>query len=64
MCRPFEEEPWSSPDTGFEDTEAHDLAYITDLLETRQPAGNPSSRCYTLNECYGLYTLFVIILHV
>uniref|UniRef100_A0A671U5Y0 Ubiquitin carboxyl-terminal hydrolase n=1 Tax=Sparus aurata TaxID=8175 RepID=A0A671U5Y0_SPAAU len=39
---PMEDEPTSSPDTGFGDTDAHDLAYHTDLLETdtKQPAGN------------------------
>ncbi|KAK1902575.1 Ubiquitin carboxyl-terminal hydrolase 37 [Dissostichus eleginoides] len=31
---PMEDEPTSSPDTGFGDTDAHDLAYHTDLLET------------------------------
>lgn len=40
---PVEDEPSSSPDTGFGDTEAHDLAYHTDLLEAetsqKQPAG-------------------------
>lgn len=42
---PMEDEPTSSPDTGFGDTDAHDLAYHTDLLETdsKQPAGTPSS---------------------
>ncbi|KAM8856582.1 ubiquitin carboxyl-terminal hydrolase 37 isoform 1-T2 [Spinachia spinachia] len=29
-----EDEPSSSPDTGFGDTDAHDMAYHTDLLET------------------------------
>lgn len=52
---PLEDEPTSSPDTGFGDTEAHDLSYRTDLLETdgKQPAGNPepnpsgrSDRCF------------------
>lgn len=28
-----EDEPTSSPDTGFGDTDVHDLAYHTDLLE-------------------------------
>lgn len=39
---PMEDEPTSSPDTGFGDTDAHDLAYHTDLLETdtKQPAGS------------------------
>lgn len=37
-----EDEPTSSPDTGFGDTDAHDLSYHADLLETdsKQPAGN------------------------
>lgn len=41
---PLEDEPTSSPDTGFGDTDAHDLAYHTDLLETdsKQPAGIPT----------------------
>ncbi|XP_003976082.1 ubiquitin carboxyl-terminal hydrolase 37 [Takifugu rubripes] len=47
---PFEEEPWSSPDTGFEDTEAQDLAYITDLLETRQPADMDEFLDMTMDE--------------
>lgn len=36
-----EDEPSSSPDTGFGDTEAQDLVYHTDLLEAdaKQPAG-------------------------
>lgn len=39
---PLEDEPTSSPDTGFGDTEAHDLASNTNLLEpdTRQPTGS------------------------
>lgn len=38
---PLEDEPTSSPDTGFGDTDAHDLAYHTELLDTdsKQPAG-------------------------
>ncbi|MEQ2199994.1 hypothetical protein XENOCAPTIV_019262, partial [Xenoophorus captivus] len=38
----LEDEPTSSPDTGFGDSDVHDLAYHTDLLETdnKQPAGN------------------------
>uniref|UniRef100_A0A8C3G808 Ubiquitin carboxyl-terminal hydrolase n=1 Tax=Cyclopterus lumpus TaxID=8103 RepID=A0A8C3G808_CYCLU len=38
----LEDEPTSSPDTGFGDSDAHDLAYHTDLLETdsKQPSGN------------------------
>lgn len=53
LCRPLEEEPWNSPDTGFEDTEAQDLAYITDLLETK-PAGKATSRCCAIHVCYGI----------
>lgn len=39
---PLEDEPTSSPDTGFGDTEAHDLASNTNLLEpdTRQSTGS------------------------
>lgn len=58
----MEEEPWNSPDTGFEDAEAQDLAYITDLLENKQPAGKSTSRCYAINEFDGIQTLFVTIL--
>lgn len=38
---PLDDEPTSSPDTGFGDTDAHDLAYHADLLEadSKQPAG-------------------------
>lgn len=38
---PLEDEPTSSPDTGFGDTDANDLAYHTDMLQTdtKQPAG-------------------------
>lgn len=39
------DEPNSSPDTGFGDADAHDLAYHTDLLDadTKQPAGIPTA---------------------
>ena len=39
----LEDEPTSSPDTGFGDTDVHDLAYRTDLLEpdNKQSAGIP-----------------------
>ena len=39
---PMEDEPTSSPDTGFGDTDAQDLAYHAELLETenKQPAGS------------------------
>lgn len=39
-----ENEPSSSPDTGFGDTDAHDMAYHTDLLETesKPPSGSPT----------------------
>lgn len=42
---PLDHEPTSSPDTGFGDTDAHDLSYHTDLLETdaKQPTGNAAS---------------------
>lgn len=48
---PLEDDPTSSPDTGFGDTDAHDLAYHTDLLEpdTKQPAGSPTSRAKDLH---------------
>lgn len=38
---PLEDESTSSPDTGFGDTDAHDLAYHTELLdtETKQSSG-------------------------
>jgi len=41
----LEDEPTSSPDTGFGDSDAQDLAYHTDLLETdsKQPSGSPAS---------------------
>lgn len=40
---PLEDEATNSPDTGFGDTDTHDLAYHADLLETdsKQPTGNP-----------------------
>ncbi|XP_047456420.1 ubiquitin carboxyl-terminal hydrolase 37 isoform X2 [Mugil cephalus] len=49
---PLEDEPTSSPDTGFGDTDAHDLAYHTDLLETdnKQPAGVLDSLDLTMDE--------------
>lgn len=42
---PLEDELTSSPDTGFGDTDARDLAYHTDMLETdnKQPAGSPTA---------------------
>lgn len=41
---PPEDEPTSSPDTGFGDSDVQDLAYHTELLETdsKQPAGGAS----------------------
>lgn len=41
---PPEDELTSSPDTGFGDADARDLAYHTDMLETdnKQPAGSPT----------------------
>ncbi|XP_059198676.1 ubiquitin carboxyl-terminal hydrolase 37 isoform X1 [Centropristis striata] len=49
---PLEDEPTSSPDTGFGDTDAHDLAYHTDLLETdsKQPADVLDSLDLTMDE--------------
>lgn len=49
---PTEDEPTSSPDTGFGDTDAHDLAYHTDLLETdtKQPADVLDSLDLTMDE--------------
>ncbi|XP_051260989.1 ubiquitin carboxyl-terminal hydrolase 37 isoform X4 [Dicentrarchus labrax] len=49
---PVEDEPTSSPDTGFGDTDAHDLAYHTDLLETdtKQPADVLDSLDLTMDE--------------
>lgn len=49
---PMEDEPTSSPDTGFGDTDAHDLAYHTDLLETdtKQTADVLDSLDLTMDE--------------
>lgn len=49
---PLEDDPTSSPDTGFGDTDAHDLAYHTDLLEpdTKQPADVLDSLDLTMDE--------------
>ncbi|XP_049905864.1 ubiquitin carboxyl-terminal hydrolase 37 isoform X1 [Epinephelus moara] len=49
---PMEDEPTSSPDTGFGDTDTHDLAYHTDLLETdsKQPADVLDSLDLTMDE--------------
>ncbi|KAI3355903.1 hypothetical protein L3Q82_004451 [Scortum barcoo] len=49
---PLEDEPTSSPDTGFGDTDAHDLAYHTDLLDTdsKQPADVLDSLDLTMDE--------------
>ncbi|XP_075961800.1 ubiquitin carboxyl-terminal hydrolase 37 [Anarhichas minor] len=49
---PLEDEPTSSPDTGFGDTDAHDLAYHTDLLETdsKQPSDVLDSLDLTMDE--------------
>ncbi|XP_033965767.1 ubiquitin carboxyl-terminal hydrolase 37 isoform X1 [Pseudochaenichthys georgianus] len=49
---PMEDEPTSSPDTGFGDTDSHDLAYHTDLLETdsKQPADVLDSLDLTMDE--------------
>uniref|UniRef100_A0A3Q3VY28 Ubiquitin carboxyl-terminal hydrolase n=1 Tax=Mola mola TaxID=94237 RepID=A0A3Q3VY28_MOLML len=48
----LEDEPSSSPDTGFGDTDAHDLAYHTDLLETvtKEPADVLDSLDLTMDE--------------
>ncbi|XP_028991797.1 ubiquitin carboxyl-terminal hydrolase 37 [Betta splendens] len=48
----LEDEPTSSPDTGFGDTDAHDLSYHTDLLETdsKQPADMLDSLDLTMDE--------------
>uniref|UniRef100_A0A7N8XKQ2 Ubiquitin carboxyl-terminal hydrolase n=1 Tax=Mastacembelus armatus TaxID=205130 RepID=A0A7N8XKQ2_9TELE len=48
----LEDEPTSSPDTGFGDTDAHDLAYHTDLLEpeSKQPADVLDSLDLTMDE--------------
>ncbi|XP_022595936.1 ubiquitin carboxyl-terminal hydrolase 37 isoform X1 [Seriola dumerili] len=49
---PLEDEPTSSPDTGFGDTDAHDLAYHTELMETdnKQPADVLDSLDLTMDE--------------
>uniref|UniRef100_UPI0037E7051E ubiquitin carboxyl-terminal hydrolase 37 n=1 Tax=Semicossyphus pulcher TaxID=241346 RepID=UPI0037E7051E len=49
---PLEDEPTSSPDTGFGDTDAHDLAYHTDLMETdsKQPTDVLDSLDLTMDE--------------
>ncbi|CAL8240625.1 unnamed protein product [Merluccius merluccius] len=49
---PMEDEPTSSPDTGFGDTDAHDLAYHTELLEAdnKQPADVLDSLDLTMDE--------------
>lgn len=49
---PMEDEPTSSPDTGFGDTDAHDLAYHTDLLDTdtKQPTDVLDSLDLTMDE--------------
>uniref|UniRef100_A0A668AJH6 Ubiquitin carboxyl-terminal hydrolase n=1 Tax=Myripristis murdjan TaxID=586833 RepID=A0A668AJH6_9TELE len=46
------DEPNSSPDTGFGDADAHDLAYHTDLLDadTKQPADVLDSLDLTMDE--------------
>uniref|UniRef100_A0A8C3AGY1 Ubiquitin carboxyl-terminal hydrolase n=1 Tax=Cyclopterus lumpus TaxID=8103 RepID=A0A8C3AGY1_CYCLU len=48
----LEDEPTSSPDTGFGDSDAHDLAYHTDLLETdsKQPSDVLDSLDLTMDE--------------
>ncbi|XP_047226998.1 ubiquitin carboxyl-terminal hydrolase 37 isoform X2 [Girardinichthys multiradiatus] len=48
----LEDEPTSSPDTGFGDSDVHDLAYHTDLLETdnKQPADVLDSLDLTMDE--------------
>ncbi|CAJ1078726.1 ubiquitin carboxyl-terminal hydrolase 37 isoform X1 [Xyrichtys novacula] len=48
----MEDEPTSSPDTGFGDADAHDLAYHTDLLETdsKQPTDVLDSLDLTMDE--------------
>uniref|UniRef100_G3NDF4 Ubiquitin carboxyl-terminal hydrolase 37 n=1 Tax=Gasterosteus aculeatus aculeatus TaxID=481459 RepID=G3NDF4_GASAC len=46
-----ENEPSSSPDTGFGDTDAHDMAYHTDLLETEsKPPSVLDSLDLTMDE--------------
>ncbi|XP_061697784.1 ubiquitin carboxyl-terminal hydrolase 37 [Syngnathoides biaculeatus] len=49
---PLDDEPTSSPDTGFGDTDAHELAYHTDLLDTdsKQPANVLDSLDLTMDE--------------
>lgn len=49
---PLEDEPTSSPDTGFGDTDTHDLAYHADLLETdgKQPTDVLDSLDLTMDE--------------
>ncbi|XP_041857328.1 ubiquitin carboxyl-terminal hydrolase 37 isoform X2 [Melanotaenia boesemani] len=49
---PLEDEPTSSPDTGFGDTDVHDLAYNKDPLETdnKQPADVLDSLDLTMDE--------------
>uniref|UniRef100_UPI003AAF3EB5 ubiquitin carboxyl-terminal hydrolase 37 isoform X1 n=1 Tax=Centroberyx gerrardi TaxID=166262 RepID=UPI003AAF3EB5 len=49
---PLEDEPTSSPDTGFGDADAHDLAYHTDLMDTdsKQPADVLDSLDLTMDE--------------
>lgn len=47
----LEDEPTSSPDTGFGDTDAQDLAYHADLLEadSKQPAGTSTTQRRDMN---------------
>ncbi|KAM4730868.1 ubiquitin carboxyl-terminal hydrolase 37 [Anableps anableps] len=47
---PLEDEPTSSPDTGFGDSDVHDLAYHTELLETDKPADVLDSLDLTMDE--------------
>ncbi|XP_054881582.1 ubiquitin carboxyl-terminal hydrolase 37-like isoform X1 [Poeciliopsis prolifica] len=49
---PLEDEPTSSPDTGFGDSDVHDMAYHTELLETdsKQPADVLDSLDLTMDE--------------
>ncbi|XP_056435691.1 ubiquitin carboxyl-terminal hydrolase 37 isoform X2 [Gadus chalcogrammus] len=49
---PIEDEPTNSPDTGFGDTDAQDLAYHTELLEAdnKQPADVLDSLDLTMDE--------------
>lgn len=48
----LEDEPTSSPDTGFGDADAHDLAYHADLLDadSKQPADGLDSLDLTMDE--------------